>query len=442
MHMNPIAEQLNQTIESANPHVYEMLSDTGKNLFFPKGILSQSAEAKQKAHRINATIGIAKEGGAVMGLESITSQINGLSPGEYLPYAPSFGKPELRDRWKQEIQRKNPSLGAKEISLPVVTCGVTHSISTFADVWIDPGDPVLLPDMMWGNYNMTLKVRKAADIQHYKTFSPELSACDLDSLEETVRRFSATHKKIVLIFNFPHNPSGYSITEFEAERIADILIQAAEKGTNIIAACDDAYFGLYYDNEVMKESLFSKLSGIHMRIMTVKLDGATKEDFVWGFRTGFITYAVSGNQGIAAAHEALEKKTAGAIRGSVSNASHLSQSLLLQAMKSDAYPKEKEKKFQLLKKRALKVKAVLQLPRFQAAWDVYPFNSGYFMCIRLKKTDAEELRVHLLEKYGTGLISIGSQNLRIAFSCLEEDEIEPLFDTILKGIQDLSDDGR
>ena len=436
--MNTITEKLNGTIESANPHVFEMLSDMGKRLFFPKGILSQSAEAKQKAHRINATIGIAKESGSVMGLESITSQINGLGPDEYLPYAPSFGKPELRDKWQKEIRRKNPSLAGKEISLPVVTCGVTHSISTFADVWIDPGDVVLLPDMMWGNYNMTLNIRKGADIRQYQTFNSQLSACDLDSLEKAVRRFSDSCKKIVLIFNFPHNPSGYAITEQEADRIIDILTQAADNGTNILAACDDAYFGLFYGDEVMKESLFAKLCGIHERIVAVKLDGATKEDFVWGLRTGFITYAISGGPDVHAAYEALEKKTAGAIRGSISNASHLSQALLLQSMNSDAYSKEKDAKFRLLKNRALKVKSVLQQPRFQDAWDVYPFNSGYFMCIRLKNTDAEELRVHLLENYGTGLISVGSQNLRIAFSCLEEDEIEPLFDIILSGIRDLS----
>lgn len=436
--MNTIADKLNQTIASANPHVYEMLSDMGKTLFFPKGILSQSAEAKQKAHQINATIGIAKEGGSVMGLDSITSRITGLDPDEYLPYAPSFGKPELRERWKREIRQKNPSLEGKKISLPVVTCGVTHSISTFADVWIDPGDPVLLPDMMWGNYNMSLNIRKGADIRHYQAFNTELSGCDLDSLEKAVRDVAAFHKKIILIFNFPHNPSGYSVTQAEADRIIDILTRAADTGTNIVAACDDAYFGLFYEQETMKESLFSKLSGIHERIVAVKLDGATKEDFVWGFRTGFITYAVTGEPDAQAVHEALEKKTAGAIRGSVSNASHLSQSLLLQAMNSDTYPKEKEEKFTLLKNRALKVKAVLQQSRFQEAWDVYPFNSGYFMCIRLNNTDAEELRVHLLERYGTGLISVGPHNLRIAFSCLEEDQIEPLFDTILKGIRDLS----
>ena len=64
--------------------------------------------------------------------------------------------------------------------------------------------------------------------------------------------------------------------------------------------------------------------------------------------------------------------------------------------------------------------AVLADPKYAAAWDVYPFNSGYFMCIRLKKANAEELRVHLLDKYGVGLIAIGDDNLRVAFSCIDD----------------------
>ena len=61
--MNPIAQELNETIRRINIHVFEMLSAVGKQLFFPKGILSQSAEAKEKAHRFNATIGMATEKG-------------------------------------------------------------------------------------------------------------------------------------------------------------------------------------------------------------------------------------------------------------------------------------------------------------------------------------------------------------------------------------------
>ncbi|MCA1795387.1 MAG: hypothetical protein LC660_16235, partial [Desulfobacteraceae bacterium] len=72
-----------------------------------------------------------------------------------------------------------------------------------------------------------------------------------------------------------------------------------------------------------------------------------------------------------------------------------------------------------------------------AYFDVYPFNSGYFMCIRLKDVDAEQLRLHLLDAYGVGLISIGDKNIRIAFSCLEEKEVQTLFDIIVSGIRDL-----
>ncbi|MCP4717575.1 MAG: hypothetical protein GY868_20835, partial [Deltaproteobacteria bacterium] len=71
--INPQAASLNETIASANPNVLPMLSTKGKNIFFPhKGILGQSAEAKNK--KINATIGIALENdGTPMRLNSVAS---------------------------------------------------------------------------------------------------------------------------------------------------------------------------------------------------------------------------------------------------------------------------------------------------------------------------------------------------------------------------------
>ena len=73
MSINPIAQQLNATIKSGNSYLMEMLSKTGRRLFFPKGILSQSAEARQKAYdKFNATIGIATESLHTMHLPSKT----------------------------------------------------------------------------------------------------------------------------------------------------------------------------------------------------------------------------------------------------------------------------------------------------------------------------------------------------------------------------------
>jgi len=435
--MNPLAKELNSIVEAGNPHLFDMLSDIGKNLFFPKGILSQSAEAKEKAHNINATIGIAKEAGRTMKLDSVAAYVNDIPASNYLTYAPSFGIPDLRKAWKAALFAKNASLAGKAISLPVVTNGITHAIAIFADVWLDPGDVVILPEMMWGNYNLILTVRKGARIDHYELFNAG-GGFNLDAFEETVRAAAAENDKITVLLNFPQNPSGYTATETEGRRIADILTAVAAGGTNVLAVFDDAYFGLFYEDDTLKESLFARLCQSHPRLLAVKLDGATKENFVWGLRAGFITYGCPVETDTALVYDALERKTAGAVRGNISNCSHLGQTIILRSMQSASYAAEQQEKFGILKARADRVKAVLADPKYAAAWDVYPFNSGYFMCLKLKTVDAEALRVHLLDKYGVGLIALGDRNLRVAFSCIDEQQVAELFDTVLKGIADLT----
>jgi aspartate/methionine/tyrosine aminotransferase len=434
--MNPLASQLNEIIEKANPHVMEMLSGVGKNLFFPKGILSQSAEAKEKAYRLNATIGIAKEGGRPMSLPSVMNSISGLKPEESITYAPSYGLPELRKAWRNAIYEKNPSLAGKTFSLPVVANGITHAISIFADIWVDPGDVVLLPDKMWGNYNMILGVRKNAVVRNYKLFTDE-GGYNIDALAQSLKAEAKQHDKIIVLLNFPHNPTGYTVTEKEADRIAETLVSVAEGGTNIIVVCDDAYFGLVYEEGILSESFFTRIAYRHKRIMAVKLDGATKENYVWGLRVGFVSYGCPAEGDLGLFYDALERKTAGCVRGNISNCSHLSQTIVLKSMLDDAYRAEKLIKFELMKSRVKTLKSVLANGKYADAWDVYPFNSGYFMCIRLKTVNAETLRVHLLDKYGVGLIALGDTDLRVAFSCLEEGDIQELFDIVLAAVKDL-----
>jgi aspartate/methionine/tyrosine aminotransferase len=202
---------------------------------------------------------------------------------------------------------------------------------------------------------------------------------------------------------------------------------------------DDAYYGLVYDDDAIQESPFGLLAGLHPRVLSVKLDGATKELFVWGLRCGFLTFGAPPVDGADAILEALEKKVMGAIRGGISNCAQLSQSVVLNALQSPKIGDERREKFEILKARALRVKQVAGDSKYTESWDVYPFNAGYFMCIRLKRgVDAEALRLHLLDEYGVGLISNGRTDIRVAFSCLELDEIEPLFDCVHAAIGDLA----
>jgi len=434
--MNPLATELNDLLAQHSPHALEMLSDLGKNLFFPKGILTQSAEAKEKAHKFNATIGIATEKGGPMYLQCIQDKLSAFDPKDIYPYAPPAGKPELRSLWREKMLRENPSQRDKHFSSPIVTNALTHGLSIVADMFIDKGDHLILPDMLWGNYNLTFGTCSGAIIKKYPTFTVT-GGFDIEAFKAELKNSAEEKGKAVVLLNFPNNPSGYTPTVAEGDALVAAIKEVAEAGCNIVAITDDAYFGLFYEDS-LKESLFGKLANLHPRILAIKLDGATKEEFVWGFRTGFITFADGNNYENTPVMTALEKKAMGIIRARISNCPHPSQTFAIEALRSPKFLEQKEEKFQILKGRALKTKAVLNSGKYDKAWDYYPFNSGYFMCLKLKTVDAEKLRVHLLDKYGVGGISIGKTDLRIAFSCIEEKDIPELFDIIYQAAQDLS----
>ncbi len=432
--MNPLAQELNEIIRERNPYLYSMLSQLGKSLFFPKGILSQTAEAKKKATKYNATIGIATEKSAPMYLPCIQKNFREIDPKDSYPYAPASGKPQLRERWKEKLLEDNPSLKGKSFGLPIVTSGLTHGLKLAADMFVDPGNVIIMPDKFWENYELIFKVLKGADIRTFPLFNSQRKF-NVDGLNKLLNDLASEREKLVILLNFPNNPTGYSINSAEGEKIVEIIETTAKKGTQTIVILDDAYFGLFYEDEIMQESLFGHLINRQKNILGIKLDGPTKELFVWGFRVGFLTYGLG--EGDEEIYNALEKKSMGAIRGGISNCSHLAQSIVLKALNSSTYKQEKAEKLTILKKRAQKTQKVLKNKKYNSLWEPYPFNSGYFMCLRLKEVEAEPLRVHLLEKYGVGTIAMDRWDLRVTFSSIEEEDIEDLFDLIAQGVKDL-----
>lgn len=429
--MNEIAQDLNRQIKQENPYVYDLLSELGKNLYYPKGILTQSAEAKQKAYRFNATIGIATEQDSPMFLPVIQETLDKYDPKDLYPYAPPAGKPELRQLWREKMLQENPSLENKSFNNPIATNALTHGLSIVADLFIDENDPLILPDKLWGNYNFIFGVRRGARNITFPFFT-ETGVFNTTGLKQALLS-KLDHGKAIVLLNFPNNPTGYTPNEQEAAEIVDALREVAQQGMNLVVVTDDAYFGLFYENSI-KESLFARIANIHPRILAIKVDGATKEEFVWGFRVGFITYASEHT----AVLNALENKTLGIIRGTISSSSHPSQTFVLNALRSNKYQSQKKIKFELLKNRAGQVKQILEHGAYNDAWDYYPFNSGYFMCLKLKGVKAEALRIHLLEQYGVGIISLGENDVRIAYSCVEEQALKDLFDIIYQGFHDLS----
>ena len=422
--MNPLAKLLNQTLGP----VADMLSPAGKRLYFPYGgILGQGAEAKKCA--INATIGMAfEEDGSPLVMKCFSSKVN-LDRKAFL-YAGSFGMPALRETWKKLQIKKNPSLKGVTYSNPVVTNALTHGLRIVAELFAGRGDKVVAPDLYWDNYALIFEEACGASMETFNTFKD--GAFDADALKAALLK--PGEKKIVIL-NFPNNPTGYTATLADAPRIVAAVQAAAKAGKKVVVVLDDAYFGLVYEKGIHGESLFAEFATLDPNVLAVKLDGTTKEDYVWGLRVGFVSFAFKG--ATAEQLKALEAKAAGNVRSCVSNITSIGQNMALAALSDKDYAKQKREKYNVLKSRYATIRKILKKnPAYADAFEVMPFNSGYFMCVKPKGVDAEKVRRQLIDKYSTGTIVL-SGLIRLAFSTVPSAKLPELFANVAAAINDL-----
>lgn len=424
--MNKLANGLNKTLGAAA----DFLSPAGKRMYFPYGgILGQGAEAK--SCDINATVGMAfEEDGSALVMDCFKTGIN-LDKKAYL-YAGSFGLPKLREVWKEMEFVKNPSLKGKKFSTPVVTNALTHGMRICAELFAAPCDTLVCPDLYWDNYELIFEEAVGCKVTHFNTF--RRGAFDAAAMKKALL---APGKKKILILNFPNNPTGYTATLADAKKIVAAVKAAAVKGKKIVVLCDDAYFGLVYEKGVHGESLFSEFSDLHKNVLAVKLDGTTKEDYVWGLRVGFISFAFKGATDDQL--KALEAKAAGNVRSGISNTTAVGQYLAIRAFADPRYNEQKREKFAVLKKRYHEIRVILGThPEYAKHFEAMPFNSGYFMCVKPIGVDAEKVRKHLIVKYSVGTIVL-SGLIRLAFSTVPTAKLAKLFAAVNDAIADLTD---
>jgi aspartate/methionine/tyrosine aminotransferase len=415
--MNPLAVELNKALEGTVAG--RLMSTMGQRLYFPKGIIAQGAEAKKSATVANGTIGMAYTNGKPMILSAIAECLPGLSAEEIVVYAPTAGVEKTRTVWRDQMIKKNPSLDPATISLPVVTPGLTAGLSYTADLFLDKGYGLIASEPCWDNYTLIFEERREAALVPVAFVNATREGLDMEAIGAAVRQM-AQSGTVRIIFNYPNNPAGYSPTVAEAAALVSLIREVADGGADVLVICDDAYYGMFYEDGIAPESLFACFANLHERVLAIKIDGPIKEDFVWGLRIGFLTF---GSKGLNQAHyDALVKKMMGAIRSSVSCVNTSAQHIVLKAAEDSRSSGEKAAYREMLRRRYKLVKDFVNANPGHPVLKPLPCSSGYFMSF-CSSVDAEALRVELLSKHGIGTISLGPNYLRLAFSSLEEDKI-------------------
>ena len=398
-------------------------SKLGENIILPQDVLIQSKETAAIPGAINATIGIATSNKKAMALPSINKVITEINNSEYLPYSPTPGLPKMRELWKEKILADNPSINKDFLSLPMVTTGITQGIDIAANLFSESGDALLLPNLFWQNYAQIYTIKLGNKIYKYNQFD-ENNEFSISNFKETL--YSIKEDKISLILNFPNNPTGYTPSDVELNSLVDVISTYAKENKNkqLIIVSDDAYFGLFFENNHKTPTLSAtyKLAE-NENCLIVKLDGITKEFYSWGLRVGFITYYTKNNE----LRKILLEKTQGYLRSTTSSPSNLSQQIAVRLLDNKQSLEEKEINDKIIEERYNELKQAISKEQLDQLVRVLPFNSGYFFTIKLPSNiNAHEFRLKFLNEYKYGVYSMDDEHIRIAFSCLDKELIPEL----------------
>ena len=301
---------------------------------------------------------------------------------------------------------------------------------------LDEGEELISPDMYWENYQHIVETSLNAKIRTFPMFTEDTEQTfNVNGLQQAIEESVAKQGKAVILFNFPNNPTGYSITKDAMEKVKNTILSFAEKDIPILILCDDAYFSFFYEDDVFTESPFAVFSSLHKNILAVKIDGATKELLVWGLRVGFVTFG--GKDLPEEVKQALELKIKGALRASNTSSSMLSEHVVLRTLQSPTLEAEHRAIFTNIQKRykAIKqaiVEAEAEYPN--SGLVPYPCNSGYFLSFRCTKASAQDIRRTMLENQSIALIALDN-TLRFTFSAIDFEFISQTIKTLYREAQ-------
>ncbi|MCF2141435.1 MAG: aminotransferase class I/II-fold pyridoxal phosphate-dependent enzyme [Candidatus Lokiarchaeota archaeon] len=443
--------------------VFESFSDVGKRIFHPNGIFYWANRAKTEGE-YNATIGSAfgietdmiptgRDKKIVYSMPGLQKYLN-IEPERVASYAPVAGVSAFRDLWEAWVIKKGemarnmpypPILLHDLITKPQICNGITNAIFLTTRMFLNPGESIVCPNKRWGNYDAVLKYQNGLKLSLFDFFKGK--EFNLSGMIEAIEKCAKIQDKIVLILNFPNNPTGYCPTTLEARNIVESLVDACERLQKpIIILCDDAYEGFVFNNAVISNSLFYMLVNRHHLLIPIKLDGASKEMLMYGGRIACITLGIHSSwikpEELPAFRKEWENKLQGMIRSTISNSNHFIQEILVEYLK-DGFVKllEDQNKIHEL----LKIRYEETIRAFNAFShpniSIDPAAGGFFVFLNLNGVSATTFADHLVVKYKVG--TFPNENLeekvngiRFAFCSVAANQIEECFKRIFQAMND------
>lgn len=370
-----------------------------------------------KENVINATLGVLyNDLEEIYTFDIVDQEYRKLSSQDLYGYASSItGDENFKTSVKKIVLGENIESNFPNIYTDVIsTPGGTGAIYNTFKNYIEYGDKVLLPNFMWSSYKL-ISGEAGGGYDCYSLFDSK-NNFNLLSFEKKVLELSEIQKNLVIVINDPcHNPTGYTLTENEWEKIMDILKRACKK-TNIVLLNDIAYRD--FDDKALEfKNIFKDIPENLLIIIAFSI---SKSFCSYGLRVG-AQLALSSSHRVI---EQFREASAYTCRGIWSNVSRAGMQMLsniiLNKNKYLELKIELDKSIKLLKRRS----DIFINESKDIGLKILPYKSGFFITIPFKKGIDSKVSLELEKKNIFALVM--EEGIRIAICSIPSHKFKGL----------------
>ncbi|MDD6647502.1 MAG: aminotransferase class I/II-fold pyridoxal phosphate-dependent enzyme [Firmicutes bacterium] len=359
---------------------------------------------------INATIGsLLDDDGELVVLSSVDEVFKHLSPKDYADYAPIGGIAPFREAVQKAAFGAHKPAGFIEA---VATPGGTGSLRNVISNYSDGGDKVLTSDWHWAPYN-TIAGEIGRSIETFEFFTEE-GRFNAEALNDKATELLAKQESLVIILNTPaHNPTGYSLTLEDWDKVIDELCEAAECGKAIALVIDAAYIDFAGDEEEYRRFL-PKLERLPENVISIMAYSLSKTYTLYGTRCGAMI-CIAKTKEIA---DEFKRVCEYSSRGSWSNSAKVAQVILSRIYGDPGLLERVDSERAHYREMLIARGRAFEEEAKNVGLETVPFDAGFFISIPCDNPDEISAK---LEKQGLFIVPL-AKGLRVSVASISEEK--------------------
>ena len=380
-------------------------------IFGVNQVANERAKVVGKENIVNATIGAFLDPkGKLITLPTVEEVMRAIPFDEAANYAPISGLPEfIEAAIDVTFQEYRPDAYIRGVATPGGTGAIHHAVWNYTN----EGDTYLTADWYWSPYK-TMARETLRKLDTFTTFD-ENDNFNLEACLEKVRELAKVQTNVLLIINSPaHNPTGFSVSYEEWEKlIAGLKEIAAKEENNLIIFIDIAYLDFAPPGS---RKFFQLFSNLPENIMALVAFSMSKGYTMYGYRTGCMIGISSSEKVIQEFYDVNQFSN----RGTWSNGTRSGMRVLAELHKNPELMAkvnaEREEYRISLEERA---KTFIDEAN-QVGLKMCPYHAGFFITVPTTKADEVALK---LQEDNIFIVAM-ARGVRIAVCAIPAEKIQ------------------